>query len=1390
MAGQEDGVQVGWSSEVLLTGPPEAAEQTRRRKIVKKLVMLIAGVMLPAILTAQLTQQWAATYYTTNNNGHDSAQAVAVDPDGNAYVAGTSDGGVGAQADYVTIKYSPDGQMLWTARYCGTSGGPDCARDIAVDASGVYVFGKSYTATGYEYATVKYSTGGEKLWVATYKITQTATMEAAGLDLDADGNVLVTGSGQGPDGSLDYATIKYGPDGTKLWERLYDGPGANSADRASAIAVDASGNICVTGYTGTGYLTVVYGADGTLLGSATYNPAGEAAVARDVAPDGSGNFVVTGYRTNGGYLTIKYEPDGDQLWLASYGSGVDTRAEAIAVGSGGDVYVTGSEYQELGLLFSTVKYNSDGARQWVARTDFNSDYYESWDRPFDIALDGSGNVYVAGSALCYIPWDGPCRGLATVKYSDEGGQLWTMAIHAGGYDDYSFTDGARVIAVDPSGDVVVTGRNDLDCVTARYSSSGSSLWTRTYNYPLASTDVGKKVAFDGSGNAYVICNPSWSGSTIIKYTRNGTEEWVRVYRGQITAFAVDATGNTYLTGGSATVKYSTTGEQLWVRYYGGPEPFYYGSVYHCGIVLDASGNVYVGGTCTYGDPWADPPDFRFYLVAVKYNGAGEEQWSGGWRAPVAPGTEYESPRDATGLAIDGSGNALVCGYYNDLDGDHSATVRFSDGQVAWAHTYDNVRAYGMAADVPGNSYVFSKAFIMKYDVTGSVCWTRTTSLSDTAVMTVGAGGLYMTGPAYRSGSHDFATDKYSTGGDLLWERFYDGGSDDHPTAIALAGNSNVYVTGRSMGTGGYNDYATVGYTPSGDLVGSIRYDGPASDDDQAWAVATGPGGRVCVTGQAVVVGHGYDAAIVMYSPPATGTDDVGVTKIIEPSGVVDTLTEEPQVTVYNYGMLTRSFDVWFEIRDSATNTVRYIQSSHVTDLGPGENCDPVFPDWVVPKHQDGRYYVCAWTDLPGDVFTQNDMATSDFVVEGKQQEPPFWTPWPDVPAGPMDKVVQQGGAMATDPMGSFVYLLKGNNTCEFYQFDPATASWSTLDSIPRLGRDNIPRAVKEGGTLAQVGCKFYATKGGNSLEFWEYDPAAEPGYRWTQKADVPAGSKGVSNGAGAVGLKHGPYSVVFLLKASETFEAYYYDVSCNDWVVRADAPGDQNKKWAEGSCVTFDGVDTVYALKGEHNEFYAYVVSDNSWLAKPGLPVGPKNKRAKGGAALCYHLGKVYCIKGSNSQEFWVFDCKADTWAQGPDVTLGPRKTRVQDGGALVYCRNSRYLFATKGNCLELWSFGRLTNVGGPMDAVSAPIPIRFSLAVSPSVTSSQARISYGIPKAGNTRLKLYDVTGRCGAVLRNGWCEPGRYTATVDAGVLARGVYILKLESETSSLTRKVVIQ
>ena len=68
---------------------------------------------------------------------------MALDGNGNVYVTGGSYGGRSG-ADYATLKYDPDGKLLWESRYNGPGNGRDKLRAIAVGGNGnVYVTGES-----------------------------------------------------------------------------------------------------------------------------------------------------------------------------------------------------------------------------------------------------------------------------------------------------------------------------------------------------------------------------------------------------------------------------------------------------------------------------------------------------------------------------------------------------------------------------------------------------------------------------------------------------------------------------------------------------------------------------------------------------------------------------------------------------------------------------------------------------------------------------------------------------------------------------------------------------------------------------------------------------------------------------------------------------------------------------------------------------------------------------------------------------------------------------------------------------------------------------------------------------------------------------------------------
>jgi uncharacterized delta-60 repeat protein len=425
--------------------------------------------LAPAYARAGVQVDWIEHYGQAPQ--FNFANAVAVDRWGNVYVTGSSFAPNGLP-DYATVKYSSTGEMLWARQYNGPGDSWDAAHDLALDASGnAYVTGVSYGANFFDYVTIKYSPSGAEQWVARYNHQADSDDWATALAVDRSGNVYVTGYSSGSGTADDYATVKYGPSGTQQWVARYNGPG-NTMDRARDVAVDRLGNVYVTGDSGEGsvnlsdYVTVKYNPTGVQQWAARYDNAYDYATALAVHP--SGTAVVTGYSYGSGtyydYVTIRYDTNGAQQWLDRYHGGVgDDFAYAVAVDRTGNAYVTGESVGDgSGGDYATIKYDLGGTRQWVARYD-NPDPGLGGDRANAVAVDRSGNVYVTGES---DDPGGTETDFATVKYGPSGSEEWVERYN----DPANAFDQATALAVDPSGNVHVTG-------SSAYVGGAGRIWT-------------------------------------------------------------------------------------------------------------------------------------------------------------------------------------------------------------------------------------------------------------------------------------------------------------------------------------------------------------------------------------------------------------------------------------------------------------------------------------------------------------------------------------------------------------------------------------------------------------------------------------------------------------------------------------------------------------------------------------------------------------------------------------------------------------------------------------------------------------------------------------------------------------------------------------------------
>jgi len=396
------------------------------------------------------------------------------------------------------------------------------------------------------------------------------------------------------------------------------------------------------------------------------------------------------------------------LYQGAYG-------KSLAVDGSGNVYVTGWGN---GIGYNTIKYNSSGVQQWLARyrgIDNGNDY------AFSIAVDHSGNVYVTG----WSQGGGNATDIVTIKYSSSGDSTWVRRYRGPGVSSSvpGFEPYLHLITLDDTGNVYVTGTSygggsstNYDFATIKYNSSGVQQWVQRYDNPSANAlDYATSISVDASGNVFVSgFSDANSAMTIedfctIKYSSTGVQQWVARYNNgghnRVNGMTTDIGGNIYVTGwggpailsgpgGYLTVKYNSSGVQQWFA-------TYVGSSYDeaSSVAVDAGSNVFVTGGLVTSSTASD------YLT-IKYNTAGVQQWT-----QIYNGTANGYDK-ANAITVDRVGSIYVTGTSNNGGSVFDyATVKYSNSGVQqWAARYNetgtaNGSPVAISVDSAYNFYV-------------------------------------------------------------------------------------------------------------------------------------------------------------------------------------------------------------------------------------------------------------------------------------------------------------------------------------------------------------------------------------------------------------------------------------------------------------------------------------------------------------------------------------------------------------------------------------------------------------------------------------------------------------------------------------------------------------
>ncbi len=410
--------------------------------------------------------KWKASVYGANGSSTIlgggappfAKKSIALDAAGNVFVTGA---GIVADGnrDYLTVKYSSQGEMLWRAVSNNGVDSDNSPHGIVVDTDGnVVVTGNSTKNGNFDILTIKYDSSGLEVWRAIYAVNANSHDVAHAVSLDPAGNVYVLGISTGKSGN---ALIKYDKSGNELWRTQIENGPSGPTGRA-LLAVDAFGNAYATRDSGafcsgqspvlcTAFRITKYSPDGTIQwANGIFDTNGSDYFMQSFAADAVGNTIVSGIASRLGcteFFAAKYSPTGTQLWLNfDFTNSCNSNAPAdMVVDSTGNVFATGLGDDRQRKDAMTIGYNSAGQQLWqsnlngVANADDNS---------FAIVLDAAENPYIVGSSNNGVNFD-----LLVARLSRAGVEQWRATYNGTG----NANDQGRAVAVDSAGNVFVAG---------------------------------------------------------------------------------------------------------------------------------------------------------------------------------------------------------------------------------------------------------------------------------------------------------------------------------------------------------------------------------------------------------------------------------------------------------------------------------------------------------------------------------------------------------------------------------------------------------------------------------------------------------------------------------------------------------------------------------------------------------------------------------------------------------------------------------------------------------------------------------------------------------------------------------------------------------------------
>jgi hypothetical protein len=368
-----------------------------------------------------------------------------------------------------------------------------------------------------------YSPDGDTLWTRVFSEFYLRYYGITDLALNNSGDLYIIGPSRIDDLSR-YNLVRLSTQGDSFWVRDYRGPVEHAAS-PSAVTIDSQGNAYVTGTSdGPSWATLKYDRDGNLLWIALYTgyPDLTPTSVDDIALDSEGNVIIAGlardrfsdYHVKA--IVIKYDNNGNRLWVADVDSVDNVNQSYMALDNSNNIFVS--------ILSGRARGSS--RRPSITKILPNGD--TAWSRIYSLALSPEGigyNIAVDSSGFAYLagpnfvaPNDTDYYDFAVIKYTPDGDTVWSSSYNSGREDI------PIVMTIGPSGAVYIAGRTRgyYKMLLVKYTPDGDLGWAEFYDGDSLSIDYPTALVVDKFENIFITGMFGYRFATM-KFVQTGSD---------------------------------------------------------------------------------------------------------------------------------------------------------------------------------------------------------------------------------------------------------------------------------------------------------------------------------------------------------------------------------------------------------------------------------------------------------------------------------------------------------------------------------------------------------------------------------------------------------------------------------------------------------------------------------------------------------------------------------------------------------------------------------------------------------------------------------------------------------------------------------------------------